>query len=491
MSLADLSISAGEVLQAFHRDAPNLFLGAGFITAGLVAIAFSALRRKRDPLLIYFGALAALYGLRLWLQASLLGFLVPNSIFYTRLRAAINYLVPIPFVLYLRSAGFLLSRPAIVAAYALAIVDGALAVLTFASGPTRLYDRVNNVVVIAALAVLILQFIRYSQRGDADLVVIRRGLLIFAGFALWDNVTGLYFSFRRIEPVGFAVFLSCLGYVAARRTLARDRQLNEIQKELEVARRIQLSILPAEFPSSLHFHVAARYMPMTSVAGDFYEYVVAEDGQAGLLIADVSGHGVPAALIASMVKLAAASQRTTAADPSQFLLGMNAALWGNTQNQFVTAAYVYLDSQSRELRYSAAGHPPMLLLRNGTVLEVQENGLMLGAFQFATYSTATHRLEQDDRLLLYTDGVVEASNAAGEFFGREALGEVLRKTSRSSPAEAADLILSSVQQWSSTQDDDLTLIVCDFAESAEAGTHSKAASGQVSPDAGCLTVLSR
>jgi len=466
MSLADVPISAGDVLQAFHRDAPNLFLGAAFITAGLVAIAFSALRRRRDRLLVYFGVFAVLYGLRLWVTANLLGMGVPSSsIFYARFRVAINYLVPIPLVLYFRAAGFLLSRAALLAAYFLAVVDGALTVATFAFGPIRLYDRINNIVVIAALAVLTVEFLRYSQRQDKDLVVVRRGLLVFVGFALWDNVTELYFGFWKVEAIGFAIFLSCLGYVAGRRTLEREQQLNDIQKELDVARHIQLSILPTKFPCSRYFRVAVRYVPMTSVAGDFYDYVVAEDDRAGLLIADVSGHGVPAALIASMVKLAAASQRAAASDPSQLLFGMNTVLYGNTQSQFVTAAYVHLDAHSRELRYSAAGHPPMLLLRNGTVLELQDNGLMLAAFDFATYSNATHRLEEGDRLLLYTDGIVEASNAAGEFFGREALGEALRKTAGSSPAEAADLILASVQEWSSTQDDDLTLVICDFGES--------------------------
>ena len=82
---------------------------------------------------------------------------------------------------------------------------------------------------------------------------------------------------------------------------------------------------------------------MTSVAGDFYDFIVADDRQAGILIADVSGHGFPAALIASMVKLAATSQRAQAADPSSFLSGMNCALLGNTQNQFVTASYVHLN----------------------------------------------------------------------------------------------------------------------------------------------------
>jgi sigma-B regulation protein RsbU (phosphoserine phosphatase) len=353
------------------------------------------------------------------------------------------------------------------AAYALALADSVLAVATLAFGPRHSYDRINESLVIAALAILIAEFIRKPQRENEDFVVVRRGLLLFAGFALWDNVSGMFFALRKVEAVGFAIFLGCLGYVAARRMLRRDRQLNEIQKELDVAKRIQLSILPAEFPHSPHFYVAARYLPMTTVAGDFYDYVVEENGQAGLLIADVSGHGVPAALIASMVKLAAASQRRNASDPAQFLLGMNSALCRNTKNQFVTAAYVYLDSRSRELRYSAAGHPPMLLLRNGGVVEVHENGLMLALFDSATYETTTRRLEAGDRLLLYTDGHVEACNANGEFLGREGLSAVLRRTSGSQPGEAADLILSAVKNCSASQEDDLTLIVCDFAEAQE------------------------
>lgn len=205
---------------------------------------------------------------------------------------------------------------------------------------------------------------------------------------------------------------------------------------------------------------------MTSVAGDFYDFIVADDRQAGLLIADVSGHGVPAALIASMVKVAATAQRANAADPSRLLAGMNAVLCGNTQNQFVTAAYVHLDSQAREIRYSAAGHPPMLLLREGKVCEVLESGLMLAAFDFAAYTTAAQKLQPGDRLLLYTDGIVEAASAGGEFFGQESLSALLRQTSGVAPAAAADRIISAVQQWAVSQDDDLTVLVCDYAGDA-------------------------
>lgn len=260
-------------------------------------------------------------------------------------------------------------------------------------------------------------------------------------------------------------FLAALGYVAARQTLDRDLRFGKIQKELEVARRIQLSILPAAFPPSANFRVAARYVPMTSVAGDFYDFIVADDQKAGLLIADVSGHGVPAALIASMVKVAATAQLANAADPARLLAGMNAVLCGNTQDQFVTAAYVHLDSQSRELRYSAAGHPPMLRLRGGEVLAIVENGLILAAFDHATYSNAAHRLEPGDRLLLYTDGVVEAASASGEFFGEEALGALMRQTVGMAASEAADRIISEVRKWAASQDDDLTVLICDYAPS--------------------------
>ena len=152
-------------------------------------------------------------------------------------------------------------------------------------------------------------------------------------------------------------------------------------------------------------------------------------------------------LIASMVKLAGTSQRDKASDPSSVLSGTNAALFGNTQNQLLTAAYVHLDSESRELRYSAAGHPPMLLLRDGKVTEVVENRLMLAAFDFTTYSNAVQRLQSGDRLLLYTDGLVEAANGSGELFGQEAPGTLLQQTGRAAPTDAAGRIISTVQPW--------------------------------------------
>jgi sigma-B regulation protein RsbU (phosphoserine phosphatase) len=455
-------MTADQVLQAFRHDGPNLFFGAMIMAVGLVTVAFSAIRRKHDPILVYLAILAGLYGLRMWIQSGVLSLMMQNWPFYPRVSHAIDFLIPIPAFLFLNAAG-LLHRRTRNAAYGVGVVLGLLAVATLAVGPRDIFYQINAVLIIASLSTLVLISMKRSS-VNRDAVVVRRGLLIFAGFAFWENFRSLLgISLPNIEPIGFVAFLVALGYVAGRQTLQRDQQLGEIQKELEVARRIQLSILPAGFPNSASFRVAARYVPMTSVAGDFYDFIVADDTRAGLLIADVSGHGVPAALIASMVKVAANSQRAWAADPARLLAGMNAVLCGNTQEQFVTAACVHLDSAAKTLRYSAAGHPPMLLLRGGRVSEIAENGLMLAAFDFATYTNVTQPLEPGDRFLLYTDGLIEAADANGEFFGAEALAELLRKTAGLEPGMAADQVVAAVQGWAVSQDDDLTVLVCDYA----------------------------
>jgi phosphoserine phosphatase RsbU/P len=469
-------MSTEEVLHAFYRDAPYLFLGAAFTTVGIVSAAFAVLRRRRDSLLIFFALFAALYGLRLWISSPLLAMTVPSPTLYPRVRAGFNYIILIPAFLFFISLG-LPRRIERIVGYATVGLGCGLASATFLFGDSAVYQRTNSIAVISASTFFLIRFMADSSgesKGPeaADFAVIRWGLLIFLAFVVWQNLIGFFsISLPQLEPFGFAAFLGTLGFVAARSTLRRDQQLKEIQSELEVARRIQLSILPSEFPVSMSFRVAARYVPMSSVAGDLYDYIIADDHQVGLLIADVSGHGVPAALIASMVKLAASSQRAVAADPSRFLSGMNSALLGNTQNQFVTAAYVHLNSESGELRYSAAAHPPLLLLRSGRVTQIEKNGLMLAAFAFASYSTAVHKLEAGDRMVMYTDGILEASNAAGDFFGPDALCDLLKRTRDLSPALAADAIVSSVQQWSGKQDDDLTVLICDYTPGIdESGT---------------------
>jgi len=122
------------------------------------------------------------------------------------------------------------------------------------------------------------------------------------------------------------------------------RQLLNINNELEMAREIQVAILPHEIPKIRGLEIAARYNPMNSVAGDFYDFIVVDEKHLGILIADVTGHGLPAALIASMLKVALSAQSQHASDPARVLAGLNQSLCGKFKHHFVTAAYVFRGS---------------------------------------------------------------------------------------------------------------------------------------------------
>lgn len=459
MLVLDTQLTAGEVLRAFHRDEPFLFLGAAFNTVTIILVGLCVIRRKPDGLLLSLAWFAHLYGIRLWMNSELLSLSAPPNESLHRIRAAVDYLVPVPAFIFFHFAGFLGRAGRIITPVFVALFSG-LSIACLLFGTHAAFRYINNTVIVIALVAIAVYWFRRMVH-DRDSRIIGFGLLAFVVPALSDNLIGP----SHIEPYGFAVLLACLGYVAAHRTLQRDREYSELQQELDLARRIQLSILPSSFPESQSFRVAAKYVPMTSVAGDLYDFLIADDERAGLLIADVSGHGVPAALIASMVKMAATSQRAQAADPAALLRGMNAALCGNTQGQYVTAAYVYLDAEANAMHYSAAGHPAMLLLRDGAVTEIAENGMLLAAVETATYDSKTLPLNTGDRLLLYTDGIVEARNNAGQLFGEKALSAALRDSSHLSPAETVDHLLAAVQRWARSQDDDLTVLVCDFVGS--------------------------
>jgi phosphoserine phosphatase RsbU/P len=242
-------------------------------------------------------------------------------------------------------------------------------------------------------------------------------------------------------------------------------RLREIQKELETARQIQFSILPEKTPKMAGVDIAARYIPMTSVAGDFYDFIVVDEQHLGILVADVSGHGMPAALIASMLKIALAAQVPHAADPAQVLFGLNEALCGNFQQHYVTAAYVYLDMTNRTLKYAGAGHPPLLVWRESStgVRDVLENGLFLGKFKKASYSSVEFPVTPGDWVLLYTDGIPEATNPSDVEFGTERFRQFLAAAQCTSADQLADELLQELSQWSGREcgrdlNDDITLV---------------------------------
>jgi serine phosphatase RsbU (regulator of sigma subunit) len=206
---------------------------------------------------------------------------------------------------------------------------------------------------------------------------------------------------------------------------------------------------------------------MTAVAGDFYDFLEIDTERLGILVADVSGHGVPAALIASMVKIALAAQRDHADSPAAVLAGMNETLCGRLAGQYVTAAYLFIDIRSRMIRYGAAGHPPMLrsTRADGKVRGVEQNGLILGFDLNQGYTELEEPLRADDRFLLYTDGLIEASNADDDFFGLERLKASLTAATGLHSEGVTDDLLTTVDRWSGRPPgDDLTLVLVDWDE---------------------------
>jgi serine phosphatase RsbU (regulator of sigma subunit) len=314
---------------------------------------------------------------------------------------------------------------------------------------------------------LIRRFRGLGQPWTLELRVLITGLLVFGAFVLHGNLRSLgVLRGPDVEAFGFLFFVGCLGYVAAHHAFANEHRLRAINKELEIARQIQSSILPREVPSVAGLEIAARYLPMSAVAGDFYDFLTPKSNQLGILVADVTGHGIPAALIASMLKGAFAGQKAHAQHPELVLVGLNEALCGKFEEHFVTAAYLYADLDAKIVRYAGAGHPPLLLSSrsNAEARSIEQNGLLLGMFAEAVYSSIEIPLQQGDVYVLYTDGLLESTNAKAEEFGLLRCKQFLASNSRLPPAALADALLSEIARWSARslgrpQEDDMTLIV--------------------------------
>jgi len=248
-----------------------------------------------------------------------------------------------------------------------------------------------------------------------------------------------------------------------------SRQLIAINSELEMARKIQLAILPHATPKITGLEIAARFVPMGSVAGDFYDFILIDEKHVGILIADASGHGLPAALIASMLQMALAAQLAHASKPGHVLAGLNQALCGKFTTHFVTAAYIFLDLELRTMRYAGAGHPPILLWRTSTrnTAEIEENGMVLGLFPDASYGETEMAMEPGDRVVLYTDGILEASNPSEELYGADRFKRFLEVNSSLEADDFSDALLDELSRWSGQsrgqgQKDDITFLAINF-----------------------------
>jgi phosphoserine phosphatase RsbU/P len=449
---------------ALFDDATDILLGLLFAGAGLVALIAAAVRRRGDvTVLAAMGTFTLLYGLRLLVDSYLPLFLGTSLRGAAFAQAFLTYVIPVPgwFVpLRLMGGGWKSSLRWQVAAFAV-FAPVAIAADLITGRPGSM-DGVNNVLIVVGGVNLLVNLVRSHERNTPDLRVVLAGSVVFMLFALGNNLSalGLRLWNSDVETIGFLIFIVALGYAATRAFTKSERERTALDHELATAREIQRSILPTTMPNVTGLRFRARYDPATSVAGDLYDFLRVGDTHAGVLVADVAGHGVPAALIASMVKIAVSSQ-SKHDEPAAILTELNATLRHQVRKAFVTATYLWFDMTSNQVSVCNAGHAPPLLFRDNTFVDLGGHGVLLGRFASVRYTTATIALRAGDRIAAFTDGLVEARNARGEQFGEERLKELLAN------AATPDDIVDAVHRWRVDDDaDDLTIVTIEITSAA-------------------------
>jgi sigma-B regulation protein RsbU (phosphoserine phosphatase) len=236
-----------------------------------------------------------------------------------------------------------------------------------------------------------------------------------------------------------------------------------LQTQLEVARQVQLQLLPPRDPQIDGFDISAYNFPTEEVSGDYYDWVRIYDDQLGIVIADVSGKGVPAALLMAFLRASLRAATHIGYAPHISMSKVNYLLWESIErNQFVTAFHGILDATNRTLAYSNAGHSPALLMKaDGSARFEERGGVPLGMFRDSRYYEYFETIEPGEVFVLYTDGVTEAMNPAGEEYGRERLIAAVRECRNQSARDMIDFMHRELIVWSEGQGvhDDVTFFV--------------------------------
>ena len=259
----------------------------------------------------------------------------------------------------------------------------------------------------------------------------------------------------------------------ARRAVQEDQahkeiasQLHEQEHEIAEARAIQEGFLPKEIPQLSGYEIAGSWQSARVVGGDYFDVLSFGQQRLGLCIADVAGKGMPAALVMSNLQAAVRGLASPMVSPDDLCVRLNSLLCRNmASDRFITFFYGQLDAPTAVLRYVNAGHnPPIVLHRDGSHHRLQEGGGVLGVFPNQAFAVGMMQLEPGDRVVLFTDGVTEASNSQEEEFGEDRLLRVLKENRTSNATEIQKKILAFAAEFSrTTWHDDATLLILDVA----------------------------
>ena len=236
-----------------------------------------------------------------------------------------------------------------------------------------------------------------------------------------------------------------------------------LEKELAIAREIQASFLPGSSPVVPGFDIAGSTITHDEVGGDYYDFIPISDTRLGIAIADVSGKGIPAALIMAGFRMSLLAEVRNEFAIRAVMRKVNSLLHESTASgKFVTAFYGVLDHRNRALIFSNAGHnPPILFRREGPIEYLEEGGVALGVLAQTDYEDRPVALRPGDLLLFYTDGISEAESPTGEHFGQQRIERLMKTLLEQNAATIMAALIERVQEWCGTrgQSDDLTLVV--------------------------------
>jgi sigma-B regulation protein RsbU (phosphoserine phosphatase) len=452
----------------------DIVVGSVFLFVGFASCSIAVIRRRaRVRVFVWLGFWSAMYGALRLSESPAVVMISPRAlqIGAPYANTAIGYLIVVPallaFLELTRGGLRVLVQVAAWIGLAIGVMGTLLFVVTNSNNKLMPYNNLlATCVLLILMSVVAVPRLSSSYLVFHDRRVLAVGTFGFAGEALYNNVARPmgFEPLPVLDHIGFAILLFSLAYVALELVFANERRLLAVDSELEIARNIQIAILPRGVPATRNLRMRATYRPMTAVAGDFYEFVPIDEARVGILVADVAGHGVPAALIASMIKVAMQAVASGADDPGAVLMGLNRVLPGQRSSQLISAAYLWLDTDNKTARYSAAGHPPLLRWAQGQLDRIESNGFLLGMVQECAYPVATMAIQSGERFLLYTDGVIDVENGRGEFFGDSKLEEVVRDNQSRSPGQLSEELLSQIDHWrpsSTSQQDDITLVVID------------------------------
>ena len=294
-----------------------------------------------------------------------------------------------------------------------------------------------------------------------------QGQLVQVLFQMPKEVTGKVVNERRftgrvahVHPNEFANGMSGVGV----QFLYYEEialQLQEQEQEISEARSIQQGFLPKEIPQLPGYEIACAWQSAGVVSGDYFDVLPFNPDALGLCIADVAGKGLSAALLMSNLQALVRGLAAPSLPPDELCLRLNALLHRNMEgDRFVTFFYAQLDGPARRLRYVNAGHnPPILLHRDGSHHRLKEGGGVLGVFTDQTFASDFIHLQPSDRLILFTDGVTEATNGSEEF-GEQRLLKLLEANRTSNAAEIKDKILNALADFNRANwHDDATLLI--------------------------------